>query len=95
VTDTLNPDQLPKEIHGFFNTLTASESTPQSWSGKKVDLPESLKLGSSETIWRLELDEEIQVIESRPESQQIVLRSVRSIDKVLGIDRPIGYTEVS
>jgi len=86
--------EIPGDITIFFAALDSSHRDPQSWSAPPPTAPEIVNLVLSRKEWRLEQDEELQVIESRPQSEQIVLRSVKSIDKVLGIDRAVGYTEV-
>ena len=85
-TRAIPDDQIPSDMVTFFKTLSEINRDPESWSVRPAPVPESVNLVSSGKMWRLELDEELQVIESR--------RSVKAIDKSLGIDRRVAHTEV-
>ena len=88
-------EEIPGSIAAFFDSLIEASRDPQAWSAQTLHAPGTVTLTSSDKSWRLELDEDLQVSESRPAGQAVVLRSVKVIDKVLAADRPLCYTEVS
>ena len=92
---TVPSEEVSESITTFFDSLIESSRDPQAWPAESLHAPETVNLTSSDKSWKLELDEDLQVSESRPAGQAVVLRSVKVIDKVLAADRSICYTEVS
>lgn len=90
--------QIPEEITTFIQTLLTPTDTLTEIRAHKLPRPPGhISLLDSDNLETFELEsyEELEITESKVESGDVVLRSVRATDKNLGLDRVISYTEVS
>jgi hypothetical protein len=89
-TTKLANSAIPETIRTFFSLLLEAPSS----TGKAPEPVAPEYITVDEVEYQLENDEDVQVVESKTEVDDVVLRSVRTKDMVLGVDRMNSHSEV-
>ena len=99
-SSTLSEALVPSTIGNFFQDVirpleSEAERIAYTKNPPAPPLTVNLSIDESESIYLLESDEDLEVVESYATGGEIVLRHVRSKDMLLGIDKVVSHTEVS
>lgn len=86
---TLGDDMIPSSITKFFEDVRAHER-----GAAPSTAPLIINLDNESQPFYLELDEDLEVAESRP-NPQVVLRNTKATDNIHPSRRTYSYTEVS